>query len=112
MSEPDEPEITRSTQPALQAPPPRRWSKRRRVALWTGAALALLLVLAAALLLWALSTSAGARFVFSRVSALVPGKLEARSIEGPIRGPLVLRDLHYQTERFDVTIAEDRKSVV
>lgn len=108
MSEPDEPEITRSTRPALQPPQPRRWPRRRRVALWAGAVLALLLGFAVALLLWAVTSSAGARFVFSRVSTLVPGKLEARSIEGPIRGPLVLRDLHYQTERFDVTIAEAR----
>jgi len=54
------------------------------------------------------SSRAGARIVFSRVSALVPGKLQARAIEGPIRGPLVLRDLHYETERFVVDVAEVR----
>ncbi|HXT50035.1 MAG TPA: hypothetical protein VN811_03280, partial [Thermoanaerobaculia bacterium] len=106
MSQPEEPEVTRNTQPALLPPPKRR--RARRIALLAAAGVVVLLALALAVLLWAVASRAGARFIFARVSTLVPGKLEARAIEGPIRGPLVLRDLHYETERFVVDVAEVR----
>ena len=106
MSEPVDPEITR---PAMPSPPPREpRSRRRRIVSWVVLGLAVLLLLATLFVTWMYTTRAGARFLFARVSGLVPGILTAGEIEGPIRGPLVLRKLHYETERFIVDIEEVR----
>jgi translocation and assembly module TamB len=105
MSQPDEPEITRPAMVPPEEPPPRR---RRRALAWGGLALIVLLLLAAVFVTWLVTSRAGARFVFARVSSLVPGVLRAEQIEGPVRGPLVLRNLHYETERFVVDVAEVR----
>ena len=106
MSEPVDPEITR---PAMPSPPPREpRSRGRRIFAWVGIGLAVLLLLATLFVTWMYTTRAGARFLFARVSGLVPGILTAGEIEGPIRGPLVLRNLHYETERFIVDIEEVR----
>src|SRR6185503_2327144 len=107
MSEPIDPEVTRPALMPTDEPPPRRW-RRRRVLGCGGLALLVLLLLAAIFVAWMVTSRAGARFVFARVSALVPGILKVEGMEGPVRGPLVLHNLHYETERFIVDIAEVR----
>src|SRR6185295_861644 len=82
---------------------PRR-HRVRRALLWAAAVIGVLLLAAVALVEWSLTTRAGARFVFARASALLPGSLSAGSIEGPIRGPLTVHDLRYRTDRFEVAV--------
>jgi len=95
------------TKPVIE-PPPRRRPRARRAALLSALGCAVLLALLLALATWMVASRAGARFVFARLSDLVPGELAVGTVEGPVRGPLTLRDLRYRTDRFEVAIAEVR----
>ena len=67
----------------------------------------MLAVILAGVLAWMVLSRAGARFVFA--GSRPPARyLETGSIEGPVRGPLVVHDLRYETDRFVVTIQEVR----
>ncbi len=91
--------------PVPASPPPRRRRARRAIACGGIAAL-LFLATTIALLVWAVGSQSGARFVFAHLSGLLPGTLETGVIEGPIRGPLTLHDLRYATDRVEVGIHE------
>jgi translocation and assembly module TamB len=64
-------------------------------------ALAFALALAAWFLL---ATEPGARWLFTRVGATMAGSLEVEALAGPIRGPLSLTGLVYESEGFEVRI--------
>jgi autotransporter translocation and assembly factor TamB len=90
-----------------QAPPrPRRGRRILTIALAAVAALVLLILFAGGFLL---GTQSGARFVFARLGALLPGTFDVARIEGPIRGPLTLSGIVYKREGMEVRI--DRASL-
>lgn len=63
----------------------------------------LALILAAAF--WFLAgTQGGTRWLFARVGALIPGKLEVAQLNGPLRGPLDIRGLKYEREGFEMFV--------
>jgi translocation and assembly module TamB len=65
--------------------------------------LSLALILAAAV--WFLAgTQGGTRWLFTRLGALMPGKLEVAQMTGPLRGPLDIRGLKYEREGFEMFV--------
>ncbi|MDY7093356.1 MAG: translocation/assembly module TamB domain-containing protein [Acidobacteriota bacterium] len=75
----------------------RIWLRRLLIALG-------LVVLVAGLALgWLLGTSSGARWLFAQSGTLIPGKVTVGSLQGPIRGPLVLEELRYSTDTLTLT---------
>ncbi|HWM89135.1 MAG TPA: translocation/assembly module TamB domain-containing protein [Thermoanaerobaculia bacterium] len=67
------------------------------------ALIALVAVLAAAF--WFLAgTQSGTQWLFTRLGALMPGKLEVAEMTGPLRGPLDIRGLRYEREGFEMTV--------
>ncbi|HYN20543.1 MAG TPA: hypothetical protein VE078_06260, partial [Thermoanaerobaculia bacterium] len=63
----------------------------------------LCLLLAAAV--WFLAgTQGGTEWLFTRLGALVPGKLEVAKMTGPLRGPLDIRGLKYEREGLEVYV--------
>lgn len=61
------------------------------------------LLLAAAF--WFLAgTQGGTEFLFTRLGALMPGKLEVAQMTGPLRGPLDIRGLKYEREGFEMQV--------
>jgi translocation and assembly module TamB len=79
----------------------RRW---RRIALWSGAGLALLVLLLAGAVWLLLGTQGGTRWLFARLGALMPGAIEVARLDGPIRGPLDIRGLTYRREGLEVRV--------
>ncbi|MES1242271.1 MAG: translocation/assembly module TamB domain-containing protein [Acidobacteriota bacterium] len=65
--------------------------------------LVLVALLAAAF--WFLAgTQGGTRWLFTRLGALIPGKLEVAQLNGPLRGPLDIRGLKYEREGFEMVV--------
>ena len=63
------------------------------------------LSLVLALGVWFLaSTQEGTEFLFTRLGALIPGKLEVAKMTGPLRGPLDIRGLKYEREGFEMYV--------
>jgi len=81
---------------------PRR--RRRRVLLGIGSALAVLALLIAGAAWFLLATEPGARWLFSRLGGAMAGSLEVADLEGPIRGPLTVGGLVYESEGFEVRV--------
>ncbi len=78
---------------------------RRRKALLVAALLLVALCAAGAGGTWfLLGTDRGARWVFTRVGALLPGALEVGEVRGPLRGPLEIRDVVFHSDSADVRI--------
>jgi translocation and assembly module TamB len=96
--------VSEPEDPPRQPPTPRR---RKRL-LWAAGALAALAALLVAVGAWLVSSQGGARFTVAQLSQILPGKLTVERVEGPIRGPLTLHGVHYETERFIVDIARVR----
>lgn len=100
MNDPErDPRTDRDAEPA----PPRR-TRRSRLLRRGAAALLLLAVVLAATIGFVLGTEPGARWLFTRLGALLPGELEVADLDGPIRGPLTVHGLRYKTDSMDVTI--------
>jgi translocation and assembly module TamB len=82
-------------------------SRRTRLGKWlirlavAAAAVALLIAGAAWFLL---GTEPGARWLFARVGAMMAGSLEVAELDGPIRGPLAVRGLVYESDGFEVRV--------
>lgn len=49
-------------------------------------------------------TQGGTEFLFTRLGALMPGKLEVAQMTGPLRGPLDIRGLKYEREGFEMHV--------
>ncbi|HQY55683.1 MAG TPA: hypothetical protein PLU65_10670, partial [Dokdonella sp.] len=77
------------------APKPTRRFVRRRILRGIGWTLLTLLVVIGGLLLWALNSESGARFVLARVQSALDDKLVVGHSSGSLSGPLVLDDLRY-----------------
>src|SRR4051794_508366 len=90
--------------PAAPSPSPR---KRRRPLRWLLGlllALLLLLVLVAGLGWYAVSTEGGTRFLLAHLGTYIPGELTIGSQQGPITGPLDLRDVRFRNATIDARI--------
>ena len=79
-------------------------SRRRKVTIGTLLSLALLSLVLAFGGWWLISTRPGAKWGFERLSAYLPGELVVGSVEGPLRGPLLVRDLRYTTDRIHISM--------
>ncbi|MEA2559709.1 MAG: translocation and assembly module TamB [Acidobacteriota bacterium] len=63
--------------------------------------LAVILIAAA----WFLAgTQGGTQWLFTRLGAVMPGKLEVAQMTGPLRGPLDIRGLKYEREGFEMYV--------
>jgi translocation and assembly module TamB len=67
-----------------------RWLK------WTALAIGGLAVVIVAVLVWALTSQGGARWIAATASDVLGAKLEIGAVEGAIAGPLTLVDLRYR----------------
>lgn len=101
------------TPPPVPRPPdtarpihPHRLRRRLGIAL---ASLAVLLLLAVFAVTFLVGTQSGARFLFSRLGALLPGSFEVGEVTGPIRGPLALSGVVYKRPGMEIRI--DRLSL-
>ncbi len=76
----------------------------KKFLLW-GSAASLLLVLLLGVAFWFLAgTQGGTEWLFTRLGALMPGKLEVARMTGPLRGPLDIRGLKYEREGFEMQV--------
>jgi translocation and assembly module TamB len=82
--------------------------RRRRVLAAVAGGLAALGLLAAGLVWWAVSTRAGARWAFARITSAMKGSVRVTSVDGPIRGPLTVRGLVYETPALRISVEEAR----
>jgi translocation and assembly module TamB len=76
----------------------------KKILLWGSASLLVLVLLLATAVWFLAGTQGGTRWLFTRLGALVPGSLEVAQLNGPLRGPLDIRGLHYRTEGLDVLV--------
>lgn len=58
---------------------------------------------------WVIGTETGTRWGVERLGALAPGAIHVKLVRGPLRGPLTIFGLHYQTPELDLTV--DRVSI-
>lgn len=82
-------------------------SKRTRLRRWLiglAAAAGALAVLVGGAAWFLLGTEPGARWLFARVGAMIAGSLEVAELDGPIRGPLAVRGLVYESDGFEVRV--------
>jgi translocation and assembly module TamB len=86
------------------APQPPKKHRLRRFLLWSGGVLLLLFLILGATVWFLLGTQGGTRFLFTRLGALIPGSLEVAELKGPIRGPLDIRGLVYESEGMKVSV--------
>jgi translocation and assembly module TamB len=99
LDAPDEP-----TTPA-PSPPPR---KKRRLRRWLIGLLLLIvlpLILGIGIVLYAVSTESGTRFLLGEIAPHLPGKLTIGAQSGPLTGPLDLRDVHFRNDTLDLRLA-------
>jgi translocation and assembly module TamB len=83
--------------------PPKK-HRLRRFLKWSVGALLVLFLLLGAAVWFLLGTQGGTRFLFTRLGALIPGSLQVAELTGPIRGPLDIRGLVYESDAMKVTI--------
>src|SRR5215210_7215956 len=76
----------------------------KKILKWTSVALVSLVVLLAAGVWFLAGTQGGTQWLFTRLGALVPGKLEVAKMTGPLRGPLDIRGLKYEREGFEMVV--------
>lgn len=76
---------------------------RRRRLLVAGLALAALVVGTLAGTWWLFFTQPGAKWGFERLGSFFPGRLDVRDMQGPLRGPLIVRHFTYRNERLAIT---------
>jgi translocation and assembly module TamB len=63
-----------------------------------------LAVILAATVWFLAGTQSGTQWLFTRLGAFVPGKLEVAQMTGPLRGPLDIRGLRYEREGFEMVV--------
>src|SRR5262245_61874775 len=78
-------------------------SQRRR-SLMTIAVFLALCVVVALFSFWAFGTQRGTHWTFERLGAFLPGELDADSLVGPIRGPLVAVNFRYLSPKVEIKV--------
>src|SRR5437588_4045975 len=89
------------TTPSPSTPP----RKKRRLRRWLIGLLLLLvlpLILGVGIVLYAVSTEGGTRFLLGELAPHLPGKLTIGAQSGPLTGPLDLRDVHFRNDTLDI----------
>lgn len=76
---------------------------RRRRLLVAAAVVAGLAALVSLGTWWLFYTQPGAKWGFERLGSFFPGRLDVRDMEGPLRGPLIVRHFTYRNERLAIT---------
>jgi translocation and assembly module TamB len=76
---------------------------RRRRLLVIASALAGLAALAGIGTWWLLYTQPGAKWGFERLGGFFPGRLDARDMKGPLRGPIEIHHFTYRNDRLAIT---------
>lgn len=71
---------------------------------WASLGLLSLAVLLAAAFWFLAGTQGGTQWLFTRLGAVMPGKLEVAKMTGPLRGPLDIRGLKYEREGFEMYV--------
>ncbi len=79
-----------------------------RAAIYVAAALLGIVLLALGVALWLLHTQPGSARVWTTLASVIPGELQAGSVEGSIAGGWHLRHVTYRNESLEVTIADAR----
>ena len=82
-------------------------SQRRRSLITTAVFFALMGVLAL-FSYWAFGTQGGSHWTFERLGAFLPGELDADSLVGPIRGPLVAVNFRYLSPKVEIKVRRMR----
>jgi translocation and assembly module TamB len=76
----------------------------KKVLKWASLGLLSLVVILGAAFWFLAGTQGGTQWLFTRLGALVPGKLEVAQLTGPLRGPLDIRGLRYEREGFEMHV--------
>lgn len=76
----------------------------KKILIRTALGLVTLAVILAAAFWFLAGTQRGTQFLFTRLGALMPGKLEVAQMTGPLRGPLDIRGLKYEREGFEMYV--------
>jgi translocation and assembly module TamB len=71
---------------------------------WAALGLFTLAILLAAGIYFLAGTQGGTEWLFTRLGAVMPGKLEVAEMTGPLRGPLDIRGLKYEREGFEMYV--------
>ena len=76
----------------------------KKILIRTAIGLVVLAVILAAAFWLLAGTQGGTRWLFTRLGAFIPGKLEVAQLNGPLRGPLDIRGLRYEREGFEMFV--------
>jgi translocation and assembly module TamB len=76
----------------------------KKILIRAAAGLLVLAVILAAAFWFLAGTQGGTEWLFTRLGALMPGKLEVAKMTGPLRGPLDIRGLKYEREGFEMYV--------
>ncbi|HEX3127499.1 MAG TPA: hypothetical protein VH394_09220, partial [Thermoanaerobaculia bacterium] len=76
----------------------------KKILIRTALGLFTLAVILAATFWFLAGTQSGTQWLFTRLGALMPGKLEVAQMTGPLRGPLDIRGLKYEREGFEMYV--------
>lgn len=76
----------------------------KKLLIWTSVGFVSLVVVLAAAFWFLAGTQGGSEWLFTRLGALMPGKLEVATMTGSLRGPLDIRGLKYEREGFEMYV--------
>lgn len=76
----------------------------KKLLIWTAAGLVSLGIILVAAFWFLAGTQGGTEWLFTRLGAIMPGKLEVAKMTGPLRGPLDIRGLKYEREGFEMYV--------
>src|SRR5688572_22794157 len=76
----------------------------KKLLIWATVGLFSLAVILAATFWFLAGTQGGTEWLFTRLGAVMPGKLEVAKMTGPLRGPLDIRGLKYEREGFEMYV--------
>jgi translocation and assembly module TamB len=84
---------------------PRRHPRAHRILSWVAGLILVPLLLIVVAVFWVTSTQSGARWAFARLGLLMKGGLTVGEIQGPLKGPLTVKNLHYKSPALEAHIA-------
>jgi translocation and assembly module TamB len=79
-------------------------SRVKKILIWAAIGLVSLVLVLAATVYFLAGTQGGTEWLFTRLGALMPGKVEVAKMTGPLRGPLDIRGLRYEREGFEMVV--------